>query len=208
MTCWGGGTECSRGKGVGPDAAILKDAIRDAIRTSPDSFLATFADIEAKEADYWVNQIQSSTWVVAERGGKVVGIAACKLPEPGKDEESGQDSRYIESVWIDPDLRGHRLGEQLIKALMAAEFRRNPSIRQFLLWVFDTNTRAINLYKRMNFAETRDRNTGPITEVKYRLYVDRESSADISRSVGGAFLMDDKLKYGVTYRVLGGGDSA
>ena len=62
--------------------------------------------------------------MVAERGGKGVGVAACKPPEQGKDEESGHDSRYIESVWIDPDLRGRRLGERLIRYLMAAEFQK------------------------------------------------------------------------------------
>jgi ribosomal protein S18 acetylase RimI-like enzyme len=212
MTDSGGGTECPRGtsadSAIFGDAITLKVAIQDAIRTSPNSFLKTLADIQAKENGYWIDQIQSSTWVVAERDGRVVGVAACKSPEQGKDKESPRNSRYIESVWIHPDLRGHRLAERLIGYLMAAEFGKSPDIRQFLLWVFDTNLPAIVLYKRMNFAETPDRNEGSMTEIKYRLYVDPETSADIRRSVGEAVLLDDKLKHGVTYRILGEGDSA
>jgi ribosomal protein S18 acetylase RimI-like enzyme len=190
--------------------------MREAIRTSPDSFLATLAHVEDKKDDYWIGQIRSSTWVVAERDRDVVGVAVSKFPEQGKDRESPQDSRYIESVWIDPAFRGNRLGERLIRYLMEVEIRKNPGISQFLLWVFETNSRAISLYERMNFTEMPDRNTdlmlerntGPMTEIKYRLHVDSETSADISRSVGEPVLLDEKLKHGVTYRVLGEGDSA
>ena len=75
------------------DAKTLEVTVRAAIRTSPGSFLTTLVDIEAKQADYWIDQIRSSTWVVAEQDGNVVGVAACKSPEEGKDEESDQDSR-------------------------------------------------------------------------------------------------------------------
>ena len=187
---------------------MLKTLCGKAIRTSPDSFLTTLADIEAKQSDYWVDQIQSSTWVVAEQDGKVVGVAACKPPAEGKDEESGQDSRYIESVWIDPDLRGQRLGERLIRYLMAAEFRKNPDIRQFLLWVFETNSSAVRLYKRMDFVLTHDRHDDPRPEIKYRLNVDHETYPDSRQAADEALLGDSKEKYGVTYRMLGEGDSA
>jgi ribosomal protein S18 acetylase RimI-like enzyme len=209
--CCGGAerpTGTSTGSAIFQDAQTLKVTMRDAISTSPNSFLTTLRDVASKEEDDWIQEIKSSTWVVAERDGEGVGVAACKPPEQGKDEESDHDSRYIESVWIHPRLRGRRLGERLIRYVMAAEFRKNPEIRQFLLWVFETNLQAISLYKRMNFAETPDRNTDLTTEIKYRLYVDPKTSADIRRSVGEAVLLDDKLKYGITYRVLGDGDSA
>lgn len=189
------------------DAQTLKVTMRYAISTSPNSFLTTLRDVASKEADDWIHEIKSSTWVVAERDGEGVGVAACKPPQQGQDEESDQDSRYIESVWIHPRLRGRRLGERLIRYLMAAEFRKNPDIRQFLLWVFETNLRAINLYRRMHFAEMPDRNEDPITEIKYRLHVDPQTSADIRQSVDEAVLLGDKLKHGVTFRVLGEGDS-
>lgn len=185
---------------------ILKETLQMALRTSPASFLKSLEDVDHKKTDYWIDQIRSSTWVVAQRNGKVVGMAACKSPDQGEDEESHQDSRYIESVWIDPDLRGQRLGEQLIGYLMAAEFRKNPGIRQFLLWVFEANSAAISLYKRMNFVLTDDRHEEFRPEIKYRLVVTPGNSAAILRIEDKT--LEDREKDGVTYRVLGEGDSA
>lgn len=51
-------------------AWILHQAVREAVRTSPDSFLKTLADLEAKGLDYWIDEIQSSTWVLAEQHGR------------------------------------------------------------------------------------------------------------------------------------------
>lgn len=197
----------SIGEVLTEQAEILRDAVREAIRTSPDSFLMTLGDVDVKETDYWINEIRTSTWVVAERDGVVVGVAAAKLPEPGKDKESPRDSRYIESVWIHPDLRGHRLAERLIKYLMAAEFRKNPDINRFQLWVFETNSSAIKLYKHMRFAKTRQQNHGIRTEIKYRLYVSRRTRTAIRQAATRARL-EGKEKYGLTYRVLGQGDSS
>jgi ribosomal protein S18 acetylase RimI-like enzyme len=212
MTDCNGGAGDPRGTSAGAaiyrDAKTLEVTVRAAIRTSPDSFLTTLVDIEAMQADYWIDQIRSSTWVVAEEDGKVVGVAACKSPEEGKDEESDQDSRYIESVWIDPDLRGQRLGEHLIRNLMAAEFRKNPDVRQFFLWVFETNSPAISLYKRMDFELTGDRHDDSRPEIKYRLDVNHETYTDSWQAADGVLLGDSKEKYGVTYRMLGQGDSA
>ena len=184
-------------------AETLRCAVREAVRTSPDSFLKTLGDVEARELDDWVREIQSSTWVLAERDGKVVGVAAAKSPQQGKDEESPLDSRYIESVWIAPGLRGQQLGERLINYLMETEFRRNPDIKQFLLWVFDTNSPAINLYKRMEFVQTPEMNDEPRIEIKYRLSVDSATRRAICQTVG-----EDGQQHGVSYRVLGEGDSA
>jgi ribosomal protein S18 acetylase RimI-like enzyme len=212
MTCCNGGAVGPLGTNatsvIFQDAKTLSAARREAIRTSPGSFLITLRDIDAKGRDYWIDEVQSSTWVVAERDGKAVGVAACKSPHPGKDKESDQDSRYIESLWIDPDLRGHRLGERLLRYLMATEFRKNSNIERFLLWVFETNPSAISLYKRMQFDQTRDRNEGFRTEIKYHLSVSPETRLAICQTVDSAALLSDKQKYGVTYRVLGEGDSA
>ena len=52
----------------------LHDAMREAVRTSPDSFLKTVADVDAEPPDYWIAEIRSSNWAVAQRGGKVVGM--------------------------------------------------------------------------------------------------------------------------------------
>lgn len=58
------------------DAKILHDSVREAVRTSPDSFLKTVEDVDTiRSLDYWIDEIRTSTWAVAERAGEVVGVA-------------------------------------------------------------------------------------------------------------------------------------
>jgi ribosomal protein S18 acetylase RimI-like enzyme len=212
MTDCNGGTGDPRGTSAGAaiarDAKTLEDTMREAIRTSPDSFLATLVDVASKRANDWIHEIKSSTWVIAERDGKGVGVAACKPPDPSTDREDRTESRYIESVWIHPDLRGNQLGERLINYLMAAEHHKNQFVRRFLLWVFTTNSSAIKLYERLGFVQTAEQQEGIRTEIKYRLEVKSGTGARIFPTVHGAAFLADRQKYGVTYRVLGDEDPA
>ncbi len=187
---------------LGTDAEILYRAIREAVRTSPGSFLKSVADVEAKRPDFWVNEIRSSKWAVAQRDGEVVGVAGSKRPDPVMDREDPATARYIESVWVAPGLRGKRLGERLVKYLLAAEYWSNQRIRQFVLWVYVTNTSAMRLYEHIGFVRTPERNVGARTEVKYRLDFNPEVHTTISLAVNGA-QRHDQLHLGVTYRLLG-----
>jgi ribosomal protein S18 acetylase RimI-like enzyme len=184
---------------------ILHYAVREAIRTSPDSFLKTVVDVDAMALKYWIDEIRLSTWAVAQCAGEVVGIAAAKQPDPHKDQEDQATARYIESVWITPDLRRHRLGEQLIKYLLKAEYEKQQ-INQFLLWVFATNSSAIRLYEHLGFVRTSERNEGIRTEIKYRLDFTPEVHTSIGLAVNEAALGQNQRQYGVTYRILGRND--
>src|ERR1700748_992036 len=108
------------------DAEILYCAMREAIRTSPGSFLKTIEDVDAERPGYWANEIRASRTVVAQRDGEVVGIAASKRPDPVMDGEDPATARYIESVWVAPSLRRKRLGERLGQEPPAAEDVRKP----------------------------------------------------------------------------------
>ena len=87
------------------DAEMLQDAMLEAVRTSPDSFITTVEEVKTRPLDSWIEDIRSSTWAVAQRNGQVVGIVAGKRPDPASDIEDDAVTRYIESVWIDPDFR-------------------------------------------------------------------------------------------------------
>src|ERR1700760_3085963 len=117
------------GKGIAHrDARILRRALREAKRISPDSFRTSVEDIDAKPPDYWMDEMMSSTWAVAECRGNVVDVAAAKRPDPNKDREDQATAQYIESVWIAPDLRRRGLGQRLIKYLLETEHRRNRRV--------------------------------------------------------------------------------
>jgi ribosomal protein S18 acetylase RimI-like enzyme len=184
------------------DAEILHYAMREAVLTSPGSFLRTVEDVEAEPPDYWVNEVRSAKWAVAQHGGEIVGVAASKHPDPGLDREDPATARYIESVWVIPGLRRRRLGERLIKYLLTAEYWSNQSIRQFVLWVYASNAAAMRLYEHIGFVRTPESNVGTRTEIKYRLEFNPEVHTTISLVPNGARPLD-QLHRGVTYRVLG-----
>jgi ribosomal protein S18 acetylase RimI-like enzyme len=184
------------------DAGILRSAMCKAVRTSPDSFSKTFEELDAEPPDYWVAEIKSAKWAVAQRGGEVVGVAASKRPNPDMDGEDPATSRYIESVWVAPGLRRKRLGERLIKYLLTAEYWNNPRIKQFVLWVYETNDPAMRLYEHIGFVGTSETNVGVRTEVKYRLDFNPEVHTTIGLGGNGA-QRRNQLHRGVTYRLLG-----
>jgi ribosomal protein S18 acetylase RimI-like enzyme len=190
------------------DAEMLQDAMLEAVRTSPDSFITTVEEVKTRPLDSWIEDIRSSTWAVAQRNGQVVGIVAGKRPDPASDIEDDAVTRYIESVWIDPDFRGQGLGARLIKYLLGVEYQKNQRVRHFRLWVFPTNSTAVSLYERMGFAPTPEVNQyEDKTEVKYRLDFDSPIHGAVVLAVNEAIRRDDRRQYGVTYRVLGDSDS-
>jgi ribosomal protein S18 acetylase RimI-like enzyme len=190
------------------DAEMLQDAMLEAVRTSPDSFITTVEEVKTRPLDSWIEEIRSSTWAVAQQNGQVVGIVAGKRPDPASDIEDDAVTRYIESVWIDPDFRGQGLGARLIKYLLGVEYQKNQRVRHFRLWVFPTNSTAVSLYERMGFAPTPEVNQyEDKTEVKYRLDFDSPIHGAVVLAVNEAIRRDDRRQYGVTYRVLGDSDS-
>jgi ribosomal protein S18 acetylase RimI-like enzyme len=188
------------------DAEILYCAMREAVSTSPGSFLKTVEDVDAEPPGYWVNEVRSSKWAVAQSEGEVVGVAASKRPDPGMDTEDPATARYISSVWVAPGLRRKRLGERLIKYLLTTEYWNNLHIAQFVLWVYATNETAMSLYEHIGFVRTPERNVGVRTEIKYRLDFNPEVHTTIGLVANGAH-RHDPLHRGVTYRLLGQPDS-
>jgi ribosomal protein S18 acetylase RimI-like enzyme len=189
------------------DAEVLRNAVRSAVISSPRSFLTTIESVEAKPLEGWVAELQSATWVVAERGGavhkQVVGVAASRHPDPDADSEDPAAARYIDSVWVAPGLRGRRVGERLLKHLLAAEHWSNPRVRQFLLWVFDDNDPAIRLYERIGFIRMLEQlmDEGK-TEIKYCL----DFNPEVHTMLGlfaNAPQPPDRIHHTVSYRLLG-----
>ena len=186
------------------DAVMLENAMRAALATSPEAFLTTIDDLDDKEADYWESEITSSTWAVIQRGDKVVGFAVARWPNHEMDRDVDPvGSRFIESVWIDPELRGKRVAERLVRFLFEVERAKSPSVSRFLLWVFDKNQTAIRLYKRMGFTyvtrQELDDQSGR-TELRYEYQLEPDA-------LGGqatlAARQEDLRKHGLQYRVLG-----
>jgi ribosomal protein S18 acetylase RimI-like enzyme len=201
--------KAASGFALSVDAEILRWARRESIRTSAGAFLSTAADIEAKSSAYWEHELSSSTWAIAEKGGRILGIAAAKVPDPRVDEDADPDEvRFIESVWIDPSARRCGLGEQLVQYLI--ETQRCRQIERFYLWVLHENRPAIELYKYLGFKFTYNEhsflnplNGGRVRERQYLKMYDSNliDETELARN----FAARERIRriYGIQYRLLG-----
>jgi ribosomal protein S18 acetylase RimI-like enzyme len=187
------------------DESILRQARLDSVRTSPEAFLTTVADIETKPHDHWRRELESFAWAVLEVDGKVYGIAAAKPPEADDTGADPQSSRFIESVWIAPSMRRRELGEHLVSYLIETQRERN--VQSFFLWVFDKNRPAIALYERLGFTVTgRSKPLTParaasVSEIQYKLEFENSiEGAELAHSEASRAL--DRYMYGANYRLL------
>jgi ribosomal protein S18 acetylase RimI-like enzyme len=186
------------------DAQILQRTIRKSIYTSSEAFLKTVEEVDNCGTGYWEQEIASSTWAVIQRGEDVIGVAVARRPDPEKNPDVDPPStRFIESVWIDPELRGSHLGERLVRFLFAVEYAKSPGIREFLLWVFEKNVSAIRLYQRMGFVYDIEQKlpdgSGRI-ELRYR-YSLKPDAAPVAAAAESRQQGPDI--HGLIYRVLG-----
>jgi ribosomal protein S18 acetylase RimI-like enzyme len=179
-----------------------------AVSTSPEAFLATKESLLRKSVLDWATDLDSSTWVVAGQGSKVVGLAAAKLPRAEDDWGYADEAsaRFIESVWIDPSVRRQGLGGRLVKYLIERERAKNSEVNQFYLWVFEDNGPAISLYEQIGFKPT-GRASIPAgrvdPEVQYRLLFDSGELEEDELMENKMARAMDWVNYGLRYRVLG-----
>lgn len=183
------------------DWRILRDTVLESVATSPDSFLASAERLKKEPPDYWKDQLGSSTWAAVERGNKILGIAATKPPGELDGYASQEEARFIESVWIDPEMRGNGFGERLVAYIIEQE-RSRAGIHQFYLWVFEHNTPAIRLYERMGFKRTRRASELDPPEIQFLRTFDSDVFDDGEQKLSGARRMRDRRDFGITYRLL------
>lgn len=97
----------------------------------------------------------SGVFVVARQGDRVVGCAGLRFG--GGDVPPGAGE--IKRMWVDPDLRGRRLGTRLLAHL--TDLAREAGLRRLVLDTADDLLEARALYTREGFVETEAYNANP-----------------------------------------------
>ncbi|MGH3613968.1 MAG: GNAT family N-acetyltransferase [Pseudonocardia sp.] len=124
---------------------IVRDMRIAALDDAPGAFVSTAETEEDQLTEYWQDQFDWATWVIARDHEQVVGIAALALP----DGESPPDSRYVESVWVAPTHRRHGVLRQMLEHL--ERLAKSAGATELRLWVLDTNGSAGRAYERLDF---------------------------------------------------------
>lgn len=181
------------------DLDILRETILKSVTTSPGAFLATASQLEAEPPEYWENLLKSSTWAVVQRGNHTLGIAAAKPPGKMDDYALQENACFIESVWINPSLRGKGVGERLVTYLIEQQ-RKTAGVQKFYLWVLEDNARAIRLYRRMDFKPTGQ--PSGLSEIQFIRSFDSDLVDDDEATQDANARQWDRENLEITYRLL------
>jgi ribosomal protein S18 acetylase RimI-like enzyme len=128
----------------------LKQLRIAALTESPDAFAPTAEDAQAHDDAYWrrgaARAASSDDFrlFVARRDGEGRGLASAQVDAAGVG--------HIGAMWVDPALRGERVGARLFEAAVA--FLRERGCASIELSVTETNATAIALYRARGFELT------------------------------------------------------
>jgi ribosomal protein S18 acetylase RimI-like enzyme len=123
-------------------------AIRlSALRTDPIAFGERYQDALNHPDELWQQRLDGSTSIIrfAERGRRIVGLAAALLGSPD-DEHRAQ----IVSVFVEPDHRGFGIGRLLLDRILS-DLAACPHITRLRLNVTETQSAAKTLYESLGF---------------------------------------------------------
>jgi len=133
------------------DAEAVLDIQREVV-TEKDYFIAVAEEFNktAEEHQEWIRKIfehERETMLVAEVDNKVVGWIVFRSQERKRMHHTGSFA-----IMLQKNYRNQGIGKLLIHELLSwAE--QHPVIEKVSLGTFSTNTRAIELYKKLGFVE-------------------------------------------------------
>jgi GNAT superfamily N-acetyltransferase len=126
-------------------SSTLRSMRLEALRDAPSAFVTTLEAERGRPSDYWEEQFDLATWVIAQHGARTVGIAALLRPDP-----ASPSCRFIESVWVEPEYRGHGVLRQMLDHLEGRA--KEGDATELRLWVLDTNESAERAYVKLGFS--------------------------------------------------------
>lgn len=134
---------------LGADEWSLAREVRlRALKDSPTAYLADYEIEVTVGEDGWRERFTRMRWVVARDAERVIGMAS-SVRVAGRPPYE----RHIESVWVDPRYR--RTG--VLRALLGQLAAEEPAVSEWRVWVLDTNTLAFQVYDRLGFSPTGER---------------------------------------------------
>ena len=129
------------------DWSIAREVRLRALKDSPSAYLADYEDEVTVGEDGWRERFTRMRWVVARDKGRIIGMARRPF-DPRK-----LDWRHIESVWVDRRYRRNGVLRAILGQLAADE----PTVSEWRVWVLDTNAIARQVYDRLGFSPTGER---------------------------------------------------
>lgn len=126
--------------------ALLREARLDVLLDSPEAFHSRREFEAAMSEQEWRSRLAARSWFVALDDGRPCGLSSGGTFEPDDPDW------MLRSMWVAPHLRGRGVAEDLLRAV--ADDARSSGAPALVLWVYQSNERAVAFYRRMGFAAT------------------------------------------------------
>lgn len=132
------------------EAADFRRVRLECLRKFPDNFGTLYEDEVSKPKLYFEELIEQNLsdafFFGAFNGENLIGIAGFVRGERTKTRHRGE----IVAMYVDPDFRGRKVGENLLRALLEAAFEIE-GVEQAHLTVVADNAAAVGLYEKIGF---------------------------------------------------------
>lgn len=123
----------------------------EALRESPDAFVADYDTEAAEPEDFWRARMARSVRLVAEAEGAHVGVVSIGSVSEDKGETAGQ----LFGLWVNPQWRGRSIAANLVR--QGARIAEDKGLSQLYYWVGSDNGRAVAFASSFGFRPTDDR---------------------------------------------------
>jgi GNAT superfamily N-acetyltransferase len=126
-----------------------RDVRLAALEDSPQAFVATLADEQAYDEDFWRLRMRRSRRLLAEVDGQAGGVASVG------DLEGYPAVAELFGLWVAPAARGTGVATQLVQA--GADTARRSGRSHLAYWVGSDNGRAVAIASGYGFRPTDSR---------------------------------------------------
>lgn len=134
------------------DWQLAREIRLRALTEAPYAFGSTLQRELSFDEQNWRARLARGAWFVAFAGEEPVGVAA------GIVDEDAPGAMQLVSMWVDPSWRGSGVAATLVEQVVAFAEERTTELG---LWVADGNDRARQLYERLGFVATGQRQPLP-----------------------------------------------
>ena len=131
------------------DWQVCRDLRLEALRESPESFVASYDEESTYDEQSWRERIRGARWLMAERDGKRVGVVGLGL------HEQEPEAAEIFGLWVDPRARGSRVAWGLVRDAAKQAFADGR--RRLFFWVGSDNGPAVAFASAFGFRPTSER---------------------------------------------------
>ncbi|MEI2778923.1 MAG: GNAT family N-acetyltransferase [Tetrasphaera sp.] len=128
---------------------LFRDIRLAALTDSPEAFVATTAQEEDYDEDFWRLRLRRARRLYAEADRQAVGVAS--LGQLADDAETGE----LFGLWVEPAWRGKSVAATLVRR--GAEEAAEQGFERLAYWVSTDNGRAVAFASSFGFRPTGSR---------------------------------------------------